>query len=186
MLFGLFLLGHGLQHVSGGSDVEDFDAVEADPPFEGGLGHVLLHLRVDRLAFGQRLVEGQLAEHGPQCGLGHLIDGQTEVVDLEQCQLHVGHLTEDRGTDLQRDIVLCDDRLLITGTGELADVHLVHAIGQWHQHMEAWLLDGPVLAEPLDHADAALLDHFEARLQEDDDEGEDEEPDHRRSDDHTC
>ena len=91
---------------------------------------------VDGLPLRQRLVEGQLAEHGPQRGAGHLVDGQTEVVDLEQGQLDVGHLAEDGGADPQGHVVLGDHRLLIAGAGELADVDLVHPVGQRHQHVE--------------------------------------------------
>ena len=53
VLLGLFLFRHGLEHVAGWGDVEDFDAVEPDAPLERGLGHVVLHLGVDGLALGQ-------------------------------------------------------------------------------------------------------------------------------------
>ena len=50
MLFGLLLLGHGLEHIGRWSDVEDLDPIEPHPPFDGGVSHVVLHSSVDGLA----------------------------------------------------------------------------------------------------------------------------------------
>ncbi len=182
VLLGLLLLGHRLEHVVGRRDVENLDAVEPDPPLERGLGHVLLHLRVDGVALGEGLVERELAEDRAQGGACHLVDREPEVVDLEQRELHVGDLAEDGRAHLQRHVVLGDDRLLVARPRELADVHLVHPVGEGEQHVEARLADGPELAEALDHPHAALLDHLQRGLEEDDDQGEDGEPEHRHPD----
>ena len=143
---------------------------------------MILHLGVDGLPLGEGLVEGQLAEHGAQGGAGHLIDGEAEIVDLEQGELHVSDLTEDGGAHPQRDVVLGDHRLLVTRPGELAHVDLVHPVGQRQEHMESGLVDRLELAEALDDADTALLHHLEAGLQEDHDKSEDRNS-HNRQDD---
>src|ERR1035441_8618680 len=173
-LLGFLLFRHGVEHVHRRGDVEDLDPVEAHTPVESGLSHVLLHFGVDVLALGQRLVEGELAEHGPQGGPGHLVDGQAEVVDLEQRQFDIGDLAEDGRADLQGDVVLSDHRLLIAGVGELADVDLVHTIGQRHQQVQPGLLNGPELSEPFDHAHTPLLYNFQRRLQKHGDEHHDD------------
>jgi hypothetical protein len=67
------------------------------------------------------------------------------------------HLTEDGRAHLQRDVVLGDDRLLVAGHRELADVDLLHPVDEGRQDVQARLVDRLELAEALDHADAPLL-----------------------------
>ena len=121
---------------------------------------------VDGLALGERLVQRQLAEDGPQRGAGELVDRQLVVVDLEEGRLDVDHLAEDGGGDPQRDVVRGDHRLLVPGHGELAHVDLLHPVDEGAQDAQAGLVDRLELAEALDHADAALLDDLEAARHE--------------------
>jgi len=62
---------------------------------------VVLHLGVDGLALGQRLVEGQFPEHRPQGRARQLVDGQLVVLDLIEGRLDVEDLSEDGGAHLQ-------------------------------------------------------------------------------------
>ena len=167
VLLGFLLLGHRLHDVHRRRDVEDLDAVQAHPPFGGGVGHVVLHPAVDRLALGERLVERQLAEDRPQSRAGELVDRELVVVDLEERGLHVDHLAEDGGADLERHVVLRDHGLLVPRHRELAHVDLLHLVDEGHQDPHAGLVDRLELAQPLDDADAPLLDDLdEAREEE--------------------
>jgi hypothetical protein len=166
VLFGFLLLGHRLDHVQGRSDVQDLNAVQPHPPLGGGVGHVVLHAAVDRLALGQRLVQRELPEHRPQSRAGELVDGELVIVDLEQGRLHVDHLTEDGGTDLERHIVLGDHGLLVPRHRELTHVDLLHFVDEGHQNAHARLVDGLELTQSLDDADASLLHNFDESREE--------------------
>ena len=113
------------------------------------------------LALGERLVQRELAEHGAQRRARELVDGELVVVDLEERRLHVDHLAEDGRADLQRDVVLRDDRLLVPGHRELAHVDLLHPVDERHRMCRpGWstALNSP---RRLTTPDAPLLDDLD-------------------------
>jgi len=145
--------------------MSDLNAVEAHAPLQGGVGHVVLHAAVDRLTLGQRLVEGELAEHGAQRGARELVDRQLVVVDFERADF-----TRSPGREMvaltQRDtlsLVITDCWSPSWGNSRMSTFS---SGDEGPQHPEAGLVHRLELPEPLDDPDACLLDDLHAAGQE--------------------
>ena len=165
LLVGLLLQRQRFEDLRRRRDLDDLDAGDADAPLVGDRFHLRLHVGVDPLAFGQRLVERQRADDRPQRGARQRVDGDAEVGDAEQRLLGVDDLGEDRGVDGDDHVVLGDHFLAIARHRDLAHVDTLQRVDERGDDHEPRLVRPAVLAEPLDDADLALLhdvDHLAA------------------------
>ena len=166
-----------------GRDLDDLDAADADAPLVGDDFHLLLHVGVDAFALRQCLVERHSADDRAQRRARQRVDGDVEVLHAEQGLLGIDDLREDRGVHGDDHVVLGDHLLPITGTRDLSHVDSLQSLDERRDQHETRLVRAPVLTEPLDHTDLALLHDVDGLTQRgkqhDDDQGQDCEPDQR-------
>ena len=179
LALGLHLAVHRLGHIRRRLDALQLDAHDLDAPLLGGLVEDIAQLRVDGLAAGERLVQGQLADDVTQVGLRELGGSQVEVGDVVD-ELHgVGCAIVDDGVDRDGHIVLRDDRLRREIRDGLLQRHLARdPLDEGDLDVQTCLPGAAVGSEELDDIRVRLRDDDDAAEQDDkQDDGNDDQYD---------
>ena len=108
---GAHLLGHDLLDLLRRLDVLDLDTGHLDSPGIGCLVQDRLHLGVDGLTRGERLVELHVADDVAQRRRGQVLQAGEGILDTVREQLGIENLHEHDGIDLHGDVILRDDGL---------------------------------------------------------------------------
>src|SRR5690606_8438412 len=105
------LLGHGPTHGIGQLDVLDLHDADLHTPRLGQLVDDLLELAVDVVAVDEKLIEVDLADDAPECGLGDLEGPKPVVLDLEDGAVGVCYPEIAHGVDAYGHVVTRNDVL---------------------------------------------------------------------------
>ena len=108
-------------------DLADLDGAHLDAPADGLLRDLDLQPRVDLLAAGQHILDGEVADDGAQRGGRQVADGDDEVVDVDDRVFGLRNLEEDDEVHVDERVVLRDRGLLGLLDHELSQVD-AHAV----------------------------------------------------------
>ena len=108
---GLGLSCHGALHALGQLDVLQLDQGDLDAPSGSGDIEDLADVDVDAVGLGQDLIQGVLADHLTQRGLGDLVDGRAYVLDGDHRLHRIDHPVVGDGGHIHTHVVPSDDAL---------------------------------------------------------------------------
>ena len=154
------LLGHDLLDFLRRLDVLDLHAGHLDAPLIGCFIQNGLHLAVDGLTAGQRLVELHVTDDIAEGRCRKILKTRNRILYAVGIKTRIEHFHENNGVDLHGDVILRDYRLrreiqhlLLQADG------LRHALQKRHLHMEAGLPRGLVASKVFNDKHIALRDN---------------------------
>lgn len=116
--FGFRLAGHGPVHALWKLDVLQLDKGHVDSPLRRGDVKDFAYSRVDDIRFGQDFIQGVLANHLAQRGLGDLVNGRIDIFNGDDRLDGVDDTKIGDRRNIDADIVPCDDALGLNGQGD--------------------------------------------------------------------
>ena len=162
----LHLEFHGTTDAFRRSNILQFNAVDLNTPFIGGIVKHIAQLRVDGIARGQGFVQLHFADHVTQCGLREFFNSHGQVLDFVDGLHRVDDLEVKQGVDFGHHIILGDDALFVEivhllthvdarGTGDAAvlptDDGFLGLLDDGQDDIDASVQGAVVLAETLDN-----------------------------------
>ena len=111
LAFGFGLTRDGALHLLGNIHLLDFNLRDFNTPGLGILVKDHLQLAVNFFAFGENLVELELADYAAQSGLRFLRSGVKIVLHLRKSEVGVDHAEIADRVHLHRDVIARDDVL---------------------------------------------------------------------------
>ena len=175
----LHLLVHGGHDVCRWVDSLDLDPDHPYAPLVGGVVEHQAQRHVDGVPGGQEAVQGHVADHVAEVGLGQLGDGHHEVGHVVDEPLCVGGLVVDDGVDGDRDVVLGYDLLGWHVDDLFAHVHADERLDHRDDQLETRVGGRLVPAQLFDDPPLEGADDLDRRCGEhEQDEGDDDQDDY--------
>src|SRR5205809_7588896 len=149
---GFGLLGHRALHRVGQRHVLHLDRRDFDAPWFGLPVDDLLQLLVNRLALRKQVVQGGLAEHAAQRGLGDERGGFEKVFHFHDRSLRIDHAEINNRIDRHRHVVTRHHLLPLDVDGHDAQIHSHHAIDNRDEENQPRAFRAEQFSETKNHA----------------------------------